>query len=169
MKQFTKIILILFSILYTNHTFAIDKGAIILENTPQTYNSEKNIQQARFIESEVILFKNRLLILQKNYLLEKDPIIVKSFKDIQEVIYILRKIQTTKINKTTADHVIRIVINDLKNINTKTKAHLRFVKNKFLRKRGQYNILATKLSKNLDNIINGLTKHFARQKTINSK
>ena len=170
MKQFTKIIiLILFCILYTNHTFAIDKGAIILEKNPKIYNTQKNIQQAQLIESEVILFKNRLLILQKNYLLEKDPIIVTSFQDIQEIIYILRKIQTTKVNKTTADHVIRIVINDLKNINSTTKAHLRFIKNNFLKKREKYNILSTKLSKSLDNIVNGLTKYYSKQKVINSK
>ncbi len=169
MRYFTKIILVFSLILYTNHTFAIDKGAIILENNPKTYNSDENIRQAKLIETEVILFKNKLLILQKKYLLGKDPIIVNSLKDIQEIIYILRKIQTTKVNKVTADHVIKIVINDLKNINTITKTHLRFIKDKFLQKRKKFNTLALRLSSSLDKIVNGLTLHYSKQGRINSK
>ncbi len=169
MKFFIKVILIFASILYTNYAFAIDKDAIMLEKNPQNINTNKNIQQANFIEKEVIEFKEKLLILQKNYLLESDPIITTSLTDIQEIIYILRKIQTVKVNKTTADNVITIVIKDLKNINLKTKTHLRNVKNSFIKKRKNYNNLALKLSKNLDKIIRWLTLYYSKKANINSK
>ncbi len=169
MKSIAKILLIIITIVTTNSAFAIDKGSINLEEKPTIHNTEKNIQQAKFIEEEVILFRDKLLILQKNYLLKEDPIIINSLKDIQEITYILRKIQTTRVNKTTADNVISIVIKDLKNINNITKNHLRTVKNSFISEREKYNNIALKLSLNLDRIVNWLTLHYSKQKNINVK
>ena len=169
MNSKAKILLIIITIVYTNSAFAIDKEAINLENTPTVFNTEKNIEQAKFIEDEVVLFKDKLLVLQKNYLLDKDPIILNSLKDIQEIIYILRKIQTTKVNKATADNVITIVINDLKNINTITKNHLRNTKDIFLEKRKKYDTLGETLAINLEKIVWWLTIHYSKQTSIDDK
>jgi len=169
MNSIVKILLVFITIVTTNSAFAIDKSAINLEDEPITYNTEKNIQQAKFIEDEVVLFKEKLLILQKNYLLEEDIIIANALKDIQEIIYILRKIQTTKVNKTTADNVITIVLKDLKNINNITKEHLRTVKNTFISKKQKYDQLASKLSISLDRIINGLSLYYSKQTYIDTR
>jgi len=58
MNSIVKILLVFITIVTTNSAFAIDKSAINLEDEPITYNTEKNIQQAKFIEDEVVLFKD---------------------------------------------------------------------------------------------------------------
>jgi len=169
MKLILKVLTIITTILITNSTFAIEKSSINLEKNPEVFNTEKNIQQSRLIEMEVVNFKNKLSVIQKKYRLEKDNIINSSLKELNDIIYILRKIQTTRVNKVTADQVIKIVINDLRNINIITKNYLKKVKNSLDKKRIQYNSLSIKLSKSIDKITNVFWRYYKSKKEINNK
>lgn len=169
MKLLLKVLTVIITILLTNSTFAIEKSSINLEKNPEVFNTEKNIQQSRLIEMEVVNFKNKLSVIQKKYRLEKDNIINSSLKELNDIIYILRKIQTTRVNKVTADKVIKIVINDLRNINIITKNYLKKVKNSLDKKRIQYNSLSIKLSKSIDKITNVFWRYYKSKKEINNE
>lgn len=152
-KKILSLTIILFGlIVWANSSFAIEKKHIKLESNPETLNSDKNIMQAELMEKEVVTFKNNLQNLEAIYDIKNDAIIVKWYNNLNEIIYILRKIQTTKIDKTTADNVIKIVITDLKQITHDIKTYLRVVKMKNESKIDYLKNLATKMSGKIDKI-----------------
>jgi hypothetical protein len=169
MKIISKIFIIIYLILIINPVFAIEKGSINLENNPTVKNTDKNINQALSIEKEVVTFRKNLILIQKKYKLENDKIIIKSKKDLYEIIYILRKIQTTKINKKTADNVIKIVINDLKSINVVAKSHLKNIKSNLDRSKIKYNKTSEKLNKILNKITLSFIKYYQKKENITDK
>jgi len=169
MKKLLEItIFITTTILLINSTFAIEKSSINLEKNPSVFNTEKNIQQARLMEMEVSTFKNKLSIIQTKYNLENDATINKSLEKLNKTTFILRKIQTTRVNKYVADNVIKIIINDLKNINIIIKNHLKKIKSLLDNKRQKYNSLSKKLSINVDKIILTFSRYYKHKKNITS-
>lgn len=158
MKIISKLIIIICLILSINQWFAIKKSSINLEQNPKIQNTDDNIRQAESLEKDVADFKNKLIIIQKKYKLEDDNTIKNSLKNISEIIYILRKIQTTKINKNTAENVIKIVINELKDINSSTKSYLKNIKYNVDKSKEIYN----KASMNLYYKLNKLTLDFIK-------
>ncbi len=169
MKLLSKILLITYLILIINPVFAIEKSSINLENNPVIENTHKNIRQAKSIENEVTRFRNKLILVQKKYKLEKDPKINRSLKDLWEIIYILRKVQTTKINKPTADKVIKIVINDLRNINIVTKKHFKKIKYNLKKNKNSYIKISEKLASKLNKITNAFIKHYKNKENITKR
>ena len=169
MKLISKIFIIIYLILIINPVFAIEKSSINLENNPIVKNTNKNIRQASAIEKEVVDFRKKLILIQKKYKLQNDDIIIKSIKDLYEIIYVLRKIQTTKINKKTANNVIKIVINDLKNINLVTKKHLKKVKFTLDISKVKYNKTSEKLNKALNKITIAFIEHYTKKDNITKK
>ena len=169
MKIISKIFIITYLILIINPIFAIKKSSINLENNPIIKNTEKNINQANVMENEVVNFRKKLILIQKKYKLENDNIIKKSIKDLYEIIYILRKIQTTKINKNTADYVIKVVINDLKNINIVTKSYLKNIKLKLNKTKEKYNKISIRLNKTLNKITLSFIKYYQKKENITKK
>lgn len=169
MKILKKITIIILFIISINNTIAIEKSSINLENNPAIKNTDKNIKQAKLIEDETVKFKKNLEIIQAKYKLEKNKNINKFIKDLSEIIYILRKIQTTKVNKNTADSVIKIVINDLKNINLKTKKYLNNLKTELEKEREKYYKLSNNLNIILDKIIHSFINFYSEKKLITDK
>jgi len=173
MKIKSRVFIIIVLILTINQWFAIEKSSINLEKEPLVQNTDKNIKQAKSIENEVTTFRNKLILIQKKYKLENDNTINKSIKDLWEIIYILRKIQTTRINKDTASNVIKIVINDLKNINYKTKRYLKiYIKNLKLnleKYKKKYNKIAKKLNSTLNKLTLSFIKYYKEKEKITSK
>lgn len=169
MKIISKIFIIIYLILIINPVFAIEKSSINLENNPIIKNTEKNISQASAIENEVVDFRKKLILIQKKYKLENDNIIKKSIEDLYEIIYILRKIQTTKINKNTANYVIKVVINDLKNINIVTKSYLKNIKLKLNKSKEKYNKISIRLNKTLNKITLSFIKYYQKKENITKK
>jgi len=169
MKIISKIFIIIYLILIINPVFAIEKSSINLENNPIIKNTEKNINQASAIENEVVDFRKKLILIQKKYKLENDNIIKKSIEDLYEIIYILRKIQTTKINKNTANYVIKVVINDLKNINIVTKSYLKNIKLKLNKSKEKYNKISIRLNKTLNKITLSFIKYYQKKENITKK
>lgn len=169
MKIISKIFIIIYLILIINPVFAIEKSSINLENNPIIKNTEKNINQASAIENEVADFRKKLILIQKKYKLENDNIIKKSIEDLYEIIYILRKIQTTKINKNTANYVIKVVINDLKNINIVTKSYLKNIKLKLNKSKEKYNKISIRLNKTLNKITLSFIKYYQKKENITKK
>lgn len=169
MKIISKIFIIIYLILIINPVFAIEKSSINLENNPIIKNTEKNINQASAIENEVVDFRKKLILIQKKYKLENDNIIKKSIEDLYKIIYILRKIQTTKINKNTANYVIKVVINDLKNINIVTKSYLKNIKLKLNKSKEKYNKISIRLNKTLNKITLSFIKYYQKKENITKK
>lgn len=169
MKIISKIFIIIYLILIINPVFAIEKSSINLENNPIIKNTEKNINQASAIENEVVDFRKKLILIQKKYKLENDNIIKKSIEDLYEIIYILRKIQTTKINKNTANYVIKVVINDLKNINIVTKSYLKNIKLKLNKSKEKYDKISIRLNKTLNKITLSFIKYYQKKENITKK
>lgn len=165
-KIYISLIIIISLILFGKDSFAIDKSSINLEENPNTHNSEKNINHAQLIEQEVVKFKTKLLEIEKNYNIVWDQTIALHIKDIDEIIYILRKIQTTKVNKATAENVISIVINDLKNINIQAKQYLRDIQEIDNKKISDYSKIANSLEKNIDRIIWQLSKYYTAKENL---
>ena len=169
MKIISKIFIIIYIILIINPLFAIEKSSINLEKNPSIINTDKNIRQANSIEKEVVSFRKKLILIQKKYKLENDNIINKSKKDLYEIIYILRKIQTTKINKNTASNVIKIVINDLKNINKTVKSHLKIIKVSLDKSKQNYFKISDNLNIKLRKITISFINYYKNKKNLNKK
>ena len=169
MKLKSKVFIIIVLILTINQWFAIEKSSINLEKEPLVQNTDKNIKQAHSIEKEVTTFRDNVITIQKKYKLKNDKTINKSIKDLWEIIYILRKIQTTKINKNTADDVIKIVINDLKIIDSKTKNYLKNIKRNLENYRIKYDSIAKKLNYTLNKLTLSFIKHYKQKNKITSK
>ncbi|MDQ7009457.1 MAG: hypothetical protein Q9M94_04175 [Candidatus Gracilibacteria bacterium] len=171
MKIISKLFIIIYLILIINQGFAIEKSSINLEMYPEVQNTDKNIEQAESIENGVVEFKNKLLIIQKKYKLEKNTTINNSIKDLGEIIYILRKIQTTKINRNTAEKVIKIVINDLQNISISTKQYLKNIKSNLDRSKNRYNTISMDLYYKLNKITLAFIRYYQNKdkNKINTK
>lgn len=169
MKILQKINIIIVLILSINNTIAIEKSSINLEKNPSIENSNRNIEQAKLIENEVTIFRNKLKIIQNKYKMKDNKIINTSLKDLYDIIYILRKIQTTKVNKNTADYVIKVVINDLKNINSKTKNYLKSIKVDLEKNKIKYRILSNKLYLLLDKIVHSFIGYYSKKDKITNK
>jgi len=173
MKIKSKVFIIIILILTINQWFAIEKSSINLEKEPLIQNTNKNIEQAKSIENEVTTFRNKLILIQKKYKLNNDQNINKSIKDLWNIIYILRKIQTTKINKYTASNVIKIIINDLKIINNKTKKYLKnYLKQLRIdleNQRIKYNKIAKKINSTLNRLTLAFIKYYKKKETISEK
>jgi len=167
MKLISKVFIIIVLILTINKWFAIEKSSIILESNPLIENTDKNINQANLIENEVVIFKNKLTLIQKKYNLENDFKINKSKKKLWYLIYILRKIQTTKVNKNTADIAIKDVINDLKIINFETKSYLKKIKQDLYNTQIYYRIISKKLNNNLNKITIAFIKYYNKKEKLN--
>lgn len=173
MKIKSRVFILIVLILTINQWFAIEKSSINLEKEPLIQNTDKNIEQAKSIENEVTIFRNKLILIQKKYKLEDNPTIKKYIKDLSEIIYILRKIQTTKINKDAASNVIKIVINDLKIINDKTKKYLKdYLKQLKIDLENQkikYNKIAKKINSTLNRLTLAFIKYYKEKETITEK
>ncbi len=139
--------------LFWNTSFAIDKDLITEKQSLLIQNTQVNISHAQIIENETLKFEKRLLNIQKNYNLIDDWTINKHIKDLREIIYILKKIQTNRINKSTADNVIAVVIGDLRNINIQVKSYLHQFQKIDKEKINKYTIIVLKISHTFDKLL----------------
>lgn len=169
MKFLSTILIFTFLIIGIKPIFAIEKSSINLEKNPSIINTYKNIKQAKLIESEVVNFRKKLIIIQKKYNLEKDKTINSSLKDLTEIIYILRKIQTTRLNKNTANYIINTIVSDLKIINTEIKSYLKKIKSQFVKINIKYSKIATVLNLKLNKIIYSFLNHYLKKTKLNTK
>lgn len=160
---------IIFIILSINFVFAIEKSSIILTKNPKIINTDSNIKQAESIEIEITKFRKNLLIIQKKYRLEKDKNINIYLHKLSDLIYILRKIETTKIEKNMADFVIKAVINNIKNINFKVKNYLKNIQKQNQIKKYQYTKISYWLYTKLNKITILFIDYYKNKKNINSK
>lgn len=165
MKIILKFFIIICLILSINKWFAIEnfKQNIKIENT------NENIRQSESIEKDVEDFKKKLILIQKKYKLENDKIINKSLKNISEIIYILKKIQTKKIDKNIAEKIIKLVINNLKNISISTKQHLKDIKNNVDKYKKIYNKISTSLYSKLNKLTLDFIKYYQNKEKLTQK
>jgi hypothetical protein len=168
MKFLYKIIFIIISIIIIiKPIFAIEKNSINFEENPVIKNTSKNITRARTIENEVSLFKRNLENIQNKYNIKNDTFLNNSKKELKEIIYILRKIQTTRLEKYTVDFIIETIIDDLKNINLKTKEYFKKIKNKFEEENEKYNLISEQLSLKLNKIVNSFILYYTKKDILN--
>ncbi len=158
MKKFLSIITI-FLLLMANKVFAVTyNGEIILDSNPNVVNTKTNINWANLIEKYLIKLKEEIQLFNEKYDIiwdvETDEFLIK----IEKMISSLRKIQTTSIEKNTAEDVMRSVINELKTFNPKIKTYLKKKKIQIQIKtnntKTNYVLFSQKLSKSLTRLIN---------------
>ncbi len=156
-------------LLAINHIYAIHRDDIILWWNITISNTEENIDNAKLIEKDTSEFKRKLEIIRDKYFLKEDKTIKKTIGEIQEIIYTLRKVQTTKVEKSIADTVIRENIDKLKEINSNLKPYLRKIKIDFENKKLQYFGIASKLENSLDKIIDWIYKKYWNKNNLREK
>ena len=158
MKKFFSIIT-LFFLLMTNKTFAISyKDEIILDLYPSITNTQTNINWARLIEKYLIKLKDEIQTFNEKYDItwdvETDEFLIK----IDKMISSLRKIQTISLEKSTAEDVMRSIIDELKTFNPKIKSYLKkkkiAVQIQTTNTKNNYVVFSQKLSKSLSKLIN---------------
>lgn len=152
-------IITLFFLLTTNKTFAVSyKDDIILDLYPSITNSQTNINWAKLIEKYLINLKYEIQTFNEKYDItwdvETDEFLIK----IDKMISSLRKIQTISLEKSTAEDVMRSIINELKTFNPKIKSYLKkkkiAVQIQTTNTKNNYVVFSQKLSKSLSKLIN---------------
>ncbi|MFA5917345.1 MAG: hypothetical protein WC850_03885 [Candidatus Gracilibacteria bacterium] len=152
-------IITLFFLLTTNKTFAVSyKDDIILDLYPSITNSQTNINGAKLIEKYLINLKYEIQTFNEKYDItgdvETDEFLIK----IDKMISSLRKIQTISLEKSTAEDVMRSIINELKTFNPKIKSYLKkkkiAVQIQTTNTKNNYVVFSQKLSKSLSKLIN---------------
>ncbi len=143
------------------HWFNVE--SIQLSEKPQEENTETNIKWALVIEKYLTNYKKDLLSFQELYWLKNDSILNQNIKEITTMIFWLRKIQTNKIEKSTAEEIMSLYIERLKTLNVSLKKYLQNTAEtaKEETKKYQdslYKNTLSKFSKNLDFIIYILKK-----------
>lgn len=170
MKYISLLILWIVTLIWTfGNAFCIEKSSIQLEQNPVLGNTKENIERAQAIEKEIVLFQQKLEKIKQQYHLEKDSSLQKFRSDLEEIIYILRKIQTTKVNKYTAEYVIEVVITDIKNINIQVKQYIRSIQMQLEIQRKKYDNLSLKLYQSLHTITSGLLQYYKTKPSLSSR
>lgn len=149
----------LFFLLMTNKTFAINyNDEIILDLYPSIINTQTNINWAKLIEKYLINLKYEIQTFNEKYDItwdvETDEFLIK----IDKMISSLRKIQTISLEKSTAEDVMRSIIDELKTFNPKIKSYLKkkkiAVQIQTTNTKNNYILFSQKLSKSLSKLIN---------------
>ena len=166
MRVFISIISLFIFIWLANNVSAISyKSDIKISENWTEENTNLNIKWAKLIEWHVIKFKKNINKLAEKYKITSDKNIIWTNKILDKMILSLRKIQTKKVKKETAEEVMRSVIKDLKEINEKIKWFLKEKRKDFEDNLEVYKKKYSKISKKLSWQLNKIIENFAKPLT----
>lgn len=162
MKKVLSLTALIF-IIMTNSTFAISyRDEIRLDLSPSTQNTTNNINWAKLIEKYLKNLKTEIETFNSKYDIKWDNETDVFLNKLEKMISSLRKIQTVSLEKSTAEEVMRSIIDELKTLNPKIKSYLKIKKNLIIIEtknvKNNYVIFSQKLSKSLDKFINEIRK-----------
>jgi hypothetical protein len=121
--------------LFSNNIFALETE----------YNTESNIKKAILIEDYIIRHKTKIKNIIKKYNIDSNSNINKNIIDLNKSISILKKLQNKSIKKDTADEIIELILNDIKENNEDLKIKLKIEKQKFEKKLNDKKLIYSKL------------------------
>ncbi len=105
-------------------TFALSSD-IELSVSPDFANTELNIKWAKLIEVYLVKYNQQLKEFKDLHEIASDAIIDEATEKIKQMIFSLRKIQTDKVEKWTAEKVMSKTISEIKGLNTSLKIYLK--------------------------------------------
>lgn len=158
MKKALSLFILIFFI-FANNTFAISyRDEIRLDLNPNIENTTNNINGAKLIEKYLKKLKTEIEDFKEKYNISSDKEIDSFLKKLEMMIVSLKKIQTTSVERYTAEDVMRSIVNELKTLNPKIKSYFKVKKTLIIIEtknvKNNYVLFSQQLSKSLTKFIN---------------
>jgi len=157
-----------------NQSFAVSYlEDIHLTNYPDIENTQSNVNWSRLIENYLVKLKNEVRNFQAINEINNDLKIISFTKKLEKMIFSLKQIQTTSVEKNTAEEVMKSIIKDLKKLNPQIKSYLKERKKLIdvenIKLKEKYNKIALNFKKELDTFISDLISKIKQNPQISNK